>query len=108
MRSSSTLIEVLIATLILALVGVGALSLVTQSVSMVREAKDLLSMTLVAEDVVTRDLLDLLPEWEVSGEREGYKWSREEISTQIPNIVIRKYTVSSGGKSVDFIILKKE
>lgn len=108
MRKSFTLIEVLIATLILALIGVGALSLVTRSLSMVREARDLLSITLVAEDLVSRDLLGLLPEWEVRGEREGFKWEREKISTQIPTVVLYKYTVTGGGRSVDFIIVKRE
>lgn len=73
MRSSFTLIEVLIATLILALVGVGTLSLITQSVSLVREARDLILLTLIAEDLATRDILDLLPDWEVRGEKEGFK-----------------------------------
>ncbi|MCS7233024.1 MAG: hypothetical protein N3C62_00690 [Synergistetes bacterium] len=107
MRSSFTLIEVLIATLILALVGVGTLSLITQSVSLVREARDLILLTLIAEDLATRDILDLLPDWEVRGEKEGFKWSREIVSTQISAIELRKYTVSKGGRSVDFLVVKR-
>lgn len=107
MKSSFTLIEVLIATLILALVGVGVLSLVTQSISLVREARDLISLTLVAEDLTTRDILGLLSDWEVSGEKEGVKWSREVIPTQVPIIELRKYKVSRGGREIEFTIVKR-
>lgn len=107
MKSSFTLIEVLIATLILALVGVGVLSLVTQSISLVREARDLISLTLVAEDLTTRDILGLLSDWEVSGGKEGVKWSREVIPTQVPIIELRKYKVSRDGREIEFTIVKR-
>lgn len=107
MKNSFTLIEVLIATLILALVGVGVLSLVTQSISLVREARDLISLTLVAEDLTTRDILGLLSDWEVSGGKEGVKWSREVIPTQVPIIELRKYKVSRDGREIEFTIVKR-
>lgn len=107
LKNSFTLIEVLIATLILVLVGVGVLALVTQSISLIREAKDIISLTLIAEDLVTRDILELISDWEVSGEKEGAKWLRETISTQIPMIELRKYKVSRGGREIDFIVVKR-
>ncbi|GEM_PF-2246399 len=108
MRGAFTLIEVLIATLILALVGVGVLSLVTQSISLVREARDILSLTLVTEDLVTRDILGMLPDWEVRGEVEGFKWSKEAIPTQLSVFELRRYKVSKEGREVDFIIIKRK
>lgn len=106
-RSCFTLIEVLIATLILALVGVGTLGLVVQSISLIRESRDMVYMTLVLEDLVTRDILGLLPEWEMSGERDGFKWLRETIPTQLPILVLHKYTVNYNGRSIDFVIVKR-
>ena len=106
MKKAFTLMEVLIATLILALVGVGALSLITQSVSLVRESQDLLKATLLGENLASKDLLGILPEWKIEGEQEGFKWEKEVIPAQISNLEFHKYIISCGGRKIELFIVK--
>ncbi|MCD6364182.1 MAG: prepilin-type N-terminal cleavage/methylation domain-containing protein [Synergistetes bacterium] len=108
MKRSFTLMEVLIATLILALVGVGALSLITQSVSLIKESQDVLNATLLGENIATRDLLGLLPRWKIEGEQGIFKWKREIFPTQLPRIKLCKYTISWEGRKIEFVLVKEQ
>ncbi len=108
MRKSFTLMEVLIATLILALVGVGALGLITRSISLIKESHDMLNATLLGENIATKDLLGLLPRWKIEGEQGIFKWKREIFPTQLPHVKLCKYIISWEGRKIEFIIIKEQ
>ncbi len=108
MKKSFTLMEVLIATLILALVGVGALSLITQSISLIKESRDMVNASLIGENIAARDLLGLLPQWKIEGEQGIFKWKREVFPTQLPRIKLCKYIISWEGGKIEFLIVKEQ
>lgn len=107
MRKSFTLMEVLIATLILALVGVGALSLITQSISLIKESRDMVNASLLGENIATRDVLGLLPQWKIEGEEGIFKWKKEISSMHLPHIKLYKYIISWEGGKIEFFIVKE-
>ena len=103
-----TLIEVMVALVILALVATSILSMIGQNARFIASAEDRLMASILADNILVERLATLAPleEGEENYDLEfgGREWACREIVTEVPGVGLLRIDLSVSAKSTEQVL----